>query len=42
MLLESFYHGLNQKATEHLDAAAKGSLFFTQYETRQYTFVEDI
>jgi hypothetical protein len=25
MLLQSFYHGLNQKAYEHLDAAAKGS-----------------
>jgi hypothetical protein len=25
MLLQSFYHGLNQKASEHLDASAKGS-----------------
>jgi hypothetical protein len=25
MLLQSFYHGLNQKAPEHLDAAAKES-----------------
>jgi hypothetical protein len=25
MLLQRFYHGLNQKAYEHLDAAAKGS-----------------
>jgi hypothetical protein len=33
MLLQSFYHGLNQKATEHLDAAAKGS--FLSLTTRQ-------
>jgi hypothetical protein len=25
MLLQTFYHGLNQKVSEHLDVAAKGS-----------------
>jgi uncharacterized FlaG/YvyC family protein len=33
MLLQSFYHGLNQKAFENLDAAAKGS--FLSLTTRQ-------
>jgi hypothetical protein len=33
MLLQSFYHGLNQKASEHLDAAAKVS--FLSLTTRQ-------
>jgi uncharacterized FlaG/YvyC family protein len=33
MLLQSFYHGLNQKAFEHLYAAAKGS--FLSLTTRQ-------
>jgi hypothetical protein len=33
MLLQSFYHGLNQKASKHLDAAAKGS--FLSLTTRQ-------
>jgi hypothetical protein len=27
MLLQSFYHGLNQKASKHLDAATKGPVF---------------
>jgi hypothetical protein len=33
MLLQSFNHGLNQKASEHLDAAGKGS--FLSLTTRQ-------
>jgi hypothetical protein len=33
MLLQSFNHALNQKASEHLDAAAKGS--FLSLSTRQ-------
>jgi hypothetical protein len=33
VLLQSFYHGLNQKASEHIDAAAKGS--FLSLTTRQ-------
>jgi hypothetical protein len=33
MLLQSFYYGLNQKASKHLDAAAKGS--FLSLTTRQ-------
>jgi hypothetical protein len=33
MLLQRFYRGLNQKASEHLDAAAKGS--FLLLITRQ-------
>jgi hypothetical protein len=33
MLLQRFYHGLNQKASEHQDAAAKGS--FLSLTTRQ-------
>jgi hypothetical protein len=33
MLLQSFYHRLNIKASEHLDAAAKGS--FLSLTTRQ-------
>jgi hypothetical protein len=33
MLLQSFYHGLNQKVLEHLDAAAKGSSL--SHTTRQ-------
>jgi hypothetical protein len=33
MLLQSFYHELNQKVSAHLDAAAKGS--FLSLTTRQ-------
>jgi hypothetical protein len=33
MLLQIFYHGLNQKVSEHLDAAAKG--LFLPLTTRQ-------
>jgi hypothetical protein len=33
VLLQSFYHGLNQKEPGHLDAAAKGS--FLSLTTRQ-------
>jgi hypothetical protein len=33
ILLQSFYHGLNQKVSKHLDAAAKGS--FLSLTTRQ-------
>jgi hypothetical protein len=41
MLLQSFYHGLNQKASEHLDATAKGS--FLSLTTRQaYTLMHMI
>jgi hypothetical protein len=41
MLLQSFYHGLNQKVSEHLDAATKGS-FFSLTTRQANTFMQKI